>query len=83
MVQKDAKAMKELATESKKDSSAMKTIALLGIVFLPGTFIAVSFLEPLFLNVFGSLNSDFENGHKGILTFYLGNFLDANFQLGW
>lgn len=51
MAQKEAKAMKELATESKKDSSAMKTIALLGMVFLPGTYIAVSFLEPLSLNL--------------------------------
>jgi Mg2+ and Co2+ transporter CorA len=40
----DATAMKELATESKKDSSAMKILTILGIVFLPGTFIAVSFL---------------------------------------
>jgi hypothetical protein len=47
----DSKVMKELATESKKDSSAMKTISLLGMVFLPGTFIAVSFLKPLCLNL--------------------------------
>jgi hypothetical protein len=51
MAQKDAKAMKELARETKKDSSTMKAIALLGMVFLPATFIAVSFLEPLSLNI--------------------------------
>jgi hypothetical protein len=40
----DATAMKELATESKKDSSAMKNLTILGIFFLPGACIAVSFL---------------------------------------
>ncbi|TGO42759.1 hypothetical protein BHYA_0005g00240 [Botrytis hyacinthi] len=30
----------EMALASKRDSSAMKTIAILGIVFLPGTFVA-------------------------------------------
>ena len=79
MAQKEAKAMKELATESKKDSSAMKTIALLGMVFFwdlhcckfPGT------------SVFEPLNSNFENGHKGNTHICSGNFLDASFQLGW
>ena len=61
MAQKDTKALMELATESKKDSSTMKTIALLGMVFLPGTFISVSFLGPLSW----IMNSDFENRHKG------------------
>jgi hypothetical protein len=32
---------KRLARESKKDSSAMKTLSVLATVFLPGTFIAV------------------------------------------
>jgi hypothetical protein len=36
--------MKQIALETKKDSSAMKTIALLTMFFLPGTFVAVSFL---------------------------------------
>jgi hypothetical protein len=34
--------MRTIAIESKKDSSAMKTIATLRMLFLPGTFIAVS-----------------------------------------
>jgi Mg2+ and Co2+ transporter CorA len=37
-----AKVTKELAVASKRDSSAMKTIAVLTMVFLPGTFLAVS-----------------------------------------
>jgi hypothetical protein len=48
MSQKDALVNIEIATETKRDSSAMKTIAVLTMVFLPGTFIAVctvSFLD--------------------------------------
>jgi hypothetical protein len=37
-----AKVTKELAVASKRDGSAMKTIAVLTMVFLPGTFLAVS-----------------------------------------
>ena len=33
---------KEVAAASKRDSSAMKTIAVLTMVFLPGTFVSVS-----------------------------------------
>jgi Mg2+ and Co2+ transporter CorA len=36
-----ARASKELAAASKRDSSAMKIIALMTTLFLPGTFIAV------------------------------------------
>jgi hypothetical protein len=32
-----------IAKETKRDSSAMKTISILDMVFLPGTFIAASF----------------------------------------
>ncbi|TGO21493.1 hypothetical protein BPAE_0216g00050 [Botrytis paeoniae] len=39
----------EMALASKRDFSAMKTIAILGIVFLPGTFIA-SILSTTFLD---------------------------------
>lgn len=42
MAQKDSKVMMELAADSKRDSSAMKTISILGMFFLPGTFVAVS-----------------------------------------
>ena len=48
MVQKDSKVNLQLAAttttiarESKKDSSAMKAIAVLTMCFLPGTFLAV------------------------------------------
>jgi hypothetical protein len=34
--------MRQIAIEAKRDSSAMKTIAVLGMFFLPGTFVAVS-----------------------------------------
>ena len=37
-----AKSTKSLAEESRKDSSSMITIAVLTMVFLPGTFISVS-----------------------------------------
>ena len=33
---------RQIAAATKKDSSAMKTIALLTMIFLPGTFVAVS-----------------------------------------
>jgi hypothetical protein len=42
MAQKDSKVMMELAADSKRDSSAMKTISILSMLFLPGTFVAVS-----------------------------------------
>jgi Mg2+ and Co2+ transporter CorA len=38
----EQKQLKKLAESSQKDSSSMKTIAILGMVFLPGTFVAVS-----------------------------------------
>jgi len=41
---KDSAAMRTIAMERKQDSSVMETIALLGVIFLPGIFIAVSFL---------------------------------------
>lgn len=37
-----AKDQRRIALASKQDSSSMKTISILGIVFLPGTFLAVS-----------------------------------------
>jgi hypothetical protein len=37
-----AKDSKEIAAASKRDSSAMKIVAVLTTVFLPGTFMAVS-----------------------------------------
>jgi hypothetical protein len=38
----DSAVMRDIAIEAKRDSSAMKTIAVLGMFFLPGTFVAVS-----------------------------------------
>ncbi|KAE8447977.1 hypothetical protein EG329_009900 [Mollisiaceae sp. DMI_Dod_QoI] len=43
-----AKDSKEIAAASKQDSSAMKIIAMLTTLFLPGTFIATLFAMPLF-----------------------------------
>ncbi|CZR56162.1 uncharacterized protein PAC_06050 [Phialocephala subalpina] len=55
MSQKDSKVNIQLAEtsaliarESKKDSSAMKAIAVLTMFFLPGTFLATIFAMPLF-----------------------------------
>ena len=42
---------RKIALASKRDSSAMKTIAILGIVFLPGTFIAVGTLFTFYSQV--------------------------------
>lgn len=38
----DSAVMREIAIETNRDSSAMKAIAVLGMFFLPGTFVAVS-----------------------------------------
>lgn len=54
-----AKDSKEMAVASKQDSSAMKIIALLTTFFLPGTFIAVSYLD---FSCFAE--SDKLTGHK-------------------
>ncbi|KAI9766182.1 MAG: hypothetical protein M1840_006749 [Geoglossum simile] len=39
---------KRVAQATKRDSSAMKVIAVLGLLFLPGTFISTFFAMPLF-----------------------------------
>jgi hypothetical protein len=58
MAQKDSKVNLQLAAttttiarESKKDSSAMKAIAVLTMCFLPGTFLAVCTAGPRPLNL--------------------------------
>ena len=33
---------RDIAVETKRDSSAMKSLSLLGVIFLPATAIAVS-----------------------------------------
>jgi hypothetical protein len=43
-----ARDSKIIAMHSKQDSSAMKTLALVTMVFLPGTFVASLFSMPLF-----------------------------------
>ncbi|KAH8816952.1 hypothetical protein F5884DRAFT_240788 [Xylogone sp. PMI_703] len=43
-----AKDSRELAAASKQDSSAMKIIAVLTTLFLPGTYVATYFAMPLF-----------------------------------
>jgi Mg2+ and Co2+ transporter CorA len=43
-----AKASKSIALESRRDGSSMKTLAVVAMVFLPGTFIAAFFAMPLF-----------------------------------
>jgi len=37
---------RELAAAAKRDSSALKAIAVLTMLFLPGTFIAVRLAQP-------------------------------------
>ncbi|KAI9838488.1 MAG: hypothetical protein M1838_004562 [Thelocarpon superellum] len=55
MMQKDnainievAKDSKSIASASKRDGTAMKTIAIVTILFLPGTYISTLFAMPLF-----------------------------------
>ncbi|KAL3459984.1 hypothetical protein BJX64DRAFT_290636 [Aspergillus heterothallicus] len=48
---------KELAAASKRDSSAMKIVAVLTTFFLPGTFMATFFAMPLFDWSESSINS--------------------------
>lgn len=50
---------RRLAHASKRDSTAMKTISLLGAVFLPGTFLA---------SVFSMTFFDFGNGECGTIA---------------
>lgn len=35
---------KKIAAAAKRDSSAMKTVSMLTLIFLPGTFVAVRYL---------------------------------------
>ena len=39
----DSAVMREIAVETQKDSSSMKTVTVLGMLFLPSTLLAVSF----------------------------------------
>jgi hypothetical protein len=48
IMQSDAEYTAAIALDGKRDSIAMKTIAILGIVFLPGTFIATLFSINMF-----------------------------------
>lgn len=45
----DSAIMRKIAIETKKDNASMKTIAILGMFFLPGTFVAVSEIGPIHL----------------------------------
>lgn len=47
LTHKDAEASKEIAEAAKRDSSAMKTIAVVTMVFLPATFLAALFALPV------------------------------------
>ena len=46
LTHEDAEASVNLARESKRDSSSMKTIAVVTMAFLPGTFYAALFALP-------------------------------------
>lgn len=48
ITQSDAEYTAAIAVDGKRDSIAMKTIAILGIVFLPGTFVATLFSINMF-----------------------------------
>ena len=48
ITQSDAQYTAAIAVDGKRDSIAMKTIAILGIVFLPGTFVATLFSIDMF-----------------------------------
>lgn len=46
VAQYDSGIVVRIGKAAQKDSAAMKTIALLNLVFLPGTFIAVGLSKP-------------------------------------
>lgn len=48
IAQSDAEYTAAIAMDAKRDSIAMKTVAILGIVFLPGTFTATFFSVGMF-----------------------------------
>ncbi|KAH0543157.1 hypothetical protein FGG08_002502 [Glutinoglossum americanum] len=48
MTQNNTKWNRRVAEATRRDSSAMKVIALLGLLFLPGTFMSALFAMPLF-----------------------------------
>lgn len=48
ITQSDAEYTAAIAVDGKRDSIAMRTIAILGIVFLPGTFVATLFSIDMF-----------------------------------
>jgi len=48
VTQSDAELTAAIAIDTKHDSIAMKTISILGIVFLPGTFMATLFSVDMF-----------------------------------
>lgn len=48
ITQSDAEYTAAIAVDGKRDSIAMKTIAILGIAFLPGTFVATLFSINMF-----------------------------------
>ena len=48
ITQEIANDSRKISAASKRDSSAMKAIAVLTMCFLPGTFIAIMFTMPLF-----------------------------------
>jgi len=45
----DSAALRQLAIETKRSNCSMKTISILGMIFLPGTFVAVRFFLPHFV----------------------------------
>ena len=48
IAQSDAEYTAAIAVDGKHDGTAMKTVAILGIVFLPGTFVATLFSLDIF-----------------------------------
>ncbi|KAF3043256.1 hypothetical protein E8E12_010023 [Didymella heteroderae] len=48
ITQSDSEYTAAIAVDGRRDSTAMKTIAILGIVFLPGTFMATLFSSDMF-----------------------------------
>ena len=68
MQQRDSRINIEIAEETKRDSSAMKTLALITIVFLPTTAVAVSILTHWLLAMLKHLQT----------IFSMGTFFDTN-----
>lgn len=66
-------ALDELVQHSKRDSASMKQIALVTMIFLPGTFVASHMAMPMF--------DWFQANHQGVLSRWYGLYWAFTLQI--